>query len=354
MVMIGINTSVISIFAEIGNIILFLQTMVFRLQARHIALTYPQAKCDKESLFNFLLGIENVAKVLVAQELHADGGVHFHCYVGFRSHPRSHITCERFFDWQGNHPNFQGVRNVKDWLKYCTKEDLAPLANFTISPDEVFKQIVIDCDAGLNPNEIFRNAVIAQPSLIKNGSSIMASITYLSTKNKLPSDPKYPFSSFVLPFEFELYLLAWKDRLMSMVRGDRSYLKSMWFTGPSMTGKTSLARSLGTHWYMGTNWNLKNICDKDHVYGVLDDVDWESIKWNYKALLGRQVDVTFTDKYCRKTEYKFGYPVIICTNTLPEFTSDERDWLRLNVVFWKFDSQVIPGSLNSQVFMLYV
>lgn len=328
--------------------------MTFRFQARHAALTYPQATCTKDALFSFLTSITGVVKALVAEETHADGGIHYHCYLGFRASPRICIRDPNHFDFQLNHPNIQAVRNVKDWIKYCTKEDLNPLANFSYTPDEVFKTILLECEKGLHPTQVFRNAVTADPKLIKNGSSIIASIQYLSTKSVAPSEPRFNYSTFVLPFEFSLHMEAWRSRILSMPRGDRTFLKSLWFVGPSMTGKTSLARSLGTHWYMASNWNLKKICDNDNIYGVVDDLTWDSLRFNYKGLLGRQTDVTFTDKYCRKTEFKFGFPVIVCTNTLPPFTPEERDWLKFNVSFWKFDSSVTPGCNHPAVTNLFL
>ena len=77
--------------------------------------------------------------------------------------------------------------------------------------------------------------------------------------------------------------------------------------------------------------------DKDGVYGVLDDIPWETLKFNYKSLLGRQKDVTWTDKYRAKKSVRFGYPVVVCTNTVPEFSREEREWLVWNVDFFSID-----------------
>lgn len=108
----------------------------------------------------------------------------------------------------------------------------------------------------------------------------------------------------------------------------------MWFIGPSRFGKTALARSIGRHWYMQGVWCIDNLSDEEHVYGVLDDIPWESLRFQYRSLLGCQKDVTYTDKYRAKKTFQMGYPVIVCTNELPEFSNEEKNWLRVNVDFY--------------------
>lgn len=132
-----------------------------------------------------------------------------------------------------------------------------------------------------------------------------------------------------------------------MERGDRLAIKSIWFCGPSMFGKTCLAESLGQHWYMQNMWNLECLSDNEAVYGVLDDIEWESLQISYKAVLGRQLNVNLTDKYKRKTLYKLGYPVIVCSNELPDFSLTQRTWLRENVLFYDIISSVLP---NKEIF----
>ena len=117
------------------------------------------------------------------------------------------------------------------------------------------------------------------------------------------------------------------------------HAKSLWFYGPTRLGKTQLARSLGKHWYMMAQWNAERL-DGEAQYGVMDDIPWESMKYNYKGMLGLQVDVTVTDKYRKKSVYKGGIPVIVITNELPQFTVEEREWLDGNVEFCCFYDKV--------------
>ena len=113
---------------------------------------------------------------------------------------------------------------------------------------------------------------------------------------------------------FRLQLFADND--------ERLGRKSLWITGASRLGKTVLARSLGEHWYMNSSWNLEAHDDRAS-YGILDDIEWESMKRYYKGILGCQTDITVTDKYKKKSKIRHGVPVIVITNNLPDFTAEE-------------------------------
>jgi len=326
--------------------------MVFRLQSRHIALTYPQSTLDKQRLFDYLKTIRNVERVLVCQEDHSEHGYHFHCYVRFRASPRTNITDPHFFDLEENHPNFQACRNVSDWITYCLKEDPNPFTNFSLTTEqETLQEILNDVKDHKNALEIFTKAVTSCPKLLTNGSSLIASIKFLLSQSETLYDlPRFPLNTFALdPSDFS-FLRNWSQTVLSMQRGDRGAIKSLWLYGPSMTGKTALSRSLGCHWYMSTSWNLSKISNAEKIYGVIDDINWDSLRYYYKGLLGRQQDVTFTDKYCHKLEKKMGLPVIICSNELPEFSHEETIWLRRNVSFFCVENPILPNSPVSALF----
>ena len=83
-------------------------------------------------------------------------------------------------------------------------------------------------------------------------------------------------------------------------------------------------------WYMHSMWNAE-LLDDEAQYGVLDDIPWDNMKFNYKGLLGMQKDVTVTDKYRKKSVYKGGKPVIVLSNEMPTFTVEESNWLDENI-----------------------
>lgn len=94
-------------------------------------LTYSQAPLieTKEELREFLLS-KGAEVVVVAQEHHQDGGIHYHAWVEFSD--KKHIT-EKFFIFKGYHPDIGKMRDVKRSsraaaIKYLTKEDKEPAA----------------------------------------------------------------------------------------------------------------------------------------------------------------------------------------------------------------------------------
>lgn len=327
----------------------------FRFNALNGALTYPQVgDVSKQLVYDTLISkthgsgtsIITVDKLLVGQEEHEDGGIHFHVYIRFSKKPD--IRSSDFFDVAEQHPNIQGCRSVKDWVKYCTKEDKEPLANYswntppgrTALAAMVIREM-IEVDKPIN--EIIDAAIDQDANLIKCMSSVTAYINARKRKQNRCA-PERALMDFRLCDEACLMLFAWKSLAETMNRGDRrSGVQSLWITGETKLGKTSLARSLGFHWYMQNHWSLDNYSDDEHTYGVIDDVPWETLKRHYKALLGCQKDVTYTDKYRSKTTVSGGYPIIVCSNDLPEFDEAEKRWLLGNVHFYVIRESLIDG-----------
>lgn len=96
---------------------------------------------------------------------------------------------------------------------------------------------------------------------------------------------------------------------------------------------------------MQGQWSIEQFADVKHVYGILDDLDWDVLRKYYKPLLGCQKDITVTDKYCKKKTFVHGFPVVVCTNELPEFTKAERDWLSVNVDFFCIEHSLLPNNM---------
>lgn len=102
--------------------------MAFRLQAKHLSLTYPQCDGTKQDLVLHLqakLGRWTILYYVVAQETHADGGLHFHAAIGLNK--KCDIRNADLLDFNGSHGNYQGTRDPAAWVQYCTKDDQSPL-----------------------------------------------------------------------------------------------------------------------------------------------------------------------------------------------------------------------------------
>lgn len=320
--------------------------MPFNFHAKAAFLTYPQCNASKQLLYDHLLKLNHpIEKLLVAQETHEDGNPHFHCLIIFKSKP--HIRNERYFDYEGFHPNIQGCRSVRKTIEYITKTDKNPISNFewitTNTKEAAVKFIFEQVELGTHPDEILVECIRAFPNLLTNATSIGHFISR-AAKGVTMQLPIYELDSFSLSNTDRDRIKNWRESVSTMDRGVRSNTRSMWFVGPSRLGKTCLARSIGPHWYIGHTWNLTKICDEQGVYGVLDDIEEEWIIKNMKALLGCQKDVSLHDKFYRKKEFKLGYPVIVCTNELPVVTNKQAEWLRVNVDFFCIKNSILPNN----------
>lgn len=328
----------------------------YRFQAVRAFATYAQANTiNKQDLYNHLESLSfgegvdqvTVTKICVGQESHDDGGQHFHVFLEFSR--KLHERNPRFLDYGGCHPNIQPVRSVPRVLKYITKEDEEPLANFDLAGTTSFLPVLrLAIAAGKKKNEIIDEALDTDPTYLRCYTAVAAYVDARIQPSKVHL-PELSLDDFALSGPDYDRMGDFAETVSRMLRGHRTDVRSMWWVGASRLGKTSLARSLGKHWYMQSAWCLDNFCDDEGVYGVLDDIPWDGMKYAYKSLLGCQKDVTWTDKYRSKKTFKFGYPVIVVTNTLPSFSEEELAWLRVNVDFYHFTGSVIPSEVTEPI-----
>ncbi|AUM61783.1 Rep [uncultured virus] len=321
-------------FLTRGGVILN-PTPMFRLQGKHIFLTYAQAERieNKETLLWALRDkIPSPTAWAIGKENHADGGVHYHVLLGYEN--RIDIRDMRFYDVEGHHPNAQSVRSTKNVLTYVTKEGDTLIHNFNqVRDEDIYEALIDEILMNTNATDAIKG-VLARTGT--KGLRLFNQIQGYTDRMMRPSAKHsalevYPDAFPGVDDQLGAKLLKFNQDVAKGVayRGDR---KSLWLYGPSRLGKTVLARSLGTHWYMLMQWNI-DAHDDDAEYGVLDDIDWDSLKRYYKGMMGCQSDITVTDKYKKKTIIQHGRPVIILTNELPIFSVAEASWLEANVVF---------------------
>lgn len=306
--------------------------MPFRIQGRHLFLTYPQCHLTNEAIYNHLIdlpvGNEKPTKIVVAKELHEDGHPHFHAYLCFDK--RRDLRYQRHFDISGYHPNIQVCRSVKDVLKYVTK-DGEYMSNFTVIKPTIHQLIE-------RADDETSFALSALEHYDKNFANCFNS--WMSLYKMLKSKKKVcdPVSDWTLMKMDDLHLLA---RILSITAHEKngSRTKSIWLFGPSKTGKSTLARSIGKHAYMQNTWCVDELSD-DAQYLVLDDIAWDTWKWQYKSVLGCQKDVIFTGKYARPRRFNFNMPCIVCSNEKPVFSVDELNWLDVNIDFFEINNKL--------------
>lgn len=208
----------------------------FKLESQQIMITYSQ--CDIEPS-EFLPFFEKVVEewgldtYIIAQESHKDGGKHIHAYLKLKRKPHKN-NASKLFDYKGFHPNFSGCRSWKATIKYVTKdgkyihnldeEQLRKIILENTKVGEIYercykKTIEESVEAGmkeLETTKTFRDLVV-------HGESIERSLKRLRRDD---NNVTYKMEDFK-PLQFE-----WNRR------------KTLVMTGPSDTGKTSLALAM--------------------------------------------------------------------------------------------------------------
>jgi hypothetical protein len=111
--------------------------------------------------------------------------------------------------------------------------------------------------------------------------------------------------------------------------------------GPTRTGKTILARSLGRHSYFNNTFNLDTF-DNDCEYAVFDDISGGLKSIPYKQWLGGQLQFTTSDKYRRKKDIIWGRPSIYIANDNPLLERGiDRCWLVGNTTIVEISSTLV-------------
>lgn len=108
--------------------------MTFRFQAKYGLLTYAQSDgLDPWRINDVLAGLG--CECIVAKELHADGGTHYHAF--FMHSTKLRTRDARAFDVDGHHPNIlRGSKTPHAMYDYATK-DGDVVAGGLCRPDEV-------------------------------------------------------------------------------------------------------------------------------------------------------------------------------------------------------------------------
>ncbi|KAH7359481.1 hypothetical protein B0T11DRAFT_228457 [Plectosphaerella cucumerina] len=131
----------------------------------------------------------------------------------------------------------------------------------------------------------------------------------LSTrKNKRPHEQRV--ANVLQPFVLPEKLLWWKEKYFATDWWDRPVLL---LRGPSRTGKTKWAESLGDNpmVIVGRFSFDAVIPNASHI--VLSDIRWDKFKY-WREFLGSQEDFAVTDKLQGEKRVRLGVPVVITCN----------------------------------------
>ncbi|KAH9952327.1 hypothetical protein BGW80DRAFT_1196763 [Lactifluus volemus] len=276
-----------------------------------------------------------------AEEHHQDGGRHWHAFLHFRSIFRGRDAS--VFDIGGIYPNIKSSKGTRlnqkrIWL-YLNKEGRVIMGPWKGPPAE---KAALEAPT---KEDFFSCVRAADPKVY---ITCYDKLEYYSEKHYAPPIPVFTpkFTEFVrVPQEMQDWLRT------EFTKTDHPKTLVVW--GPSRTGKTSWARSLGEHSYLGSAWNVEEVIE-DKEYIIFDDIPFEMFM-NWQAFLGAQDSFTITDKYKRKrTIRNWNKPCIWLNNKNPiDCTPDQwkKDWLMANCVFVNLEHRLyLPSPIVPEMF----
>lgn len=224
----------------------------FRINTKTLFLTYSQLSDDGQNSFfsvptahfDFIVDtLGNPECYRLARERHEDGGIHAHCFISFPVPVR--FRSERRLDYAGSHPNIQSVRSghFRTWT-YCGKDGdiiqdfgvppLQPRSGQT-SSKEIWSEIV----SQETEAEFYDTCRALAPfyyAVYRSNLERYCSWRYGSQRTEysgpsIDADPPTP-------------IVQWLEQAKLGDRGGQRR-RSLILWGPSLTGKTVWARSLG-------------------------------------------------------------------------------------------------------------
>ncbi|EGO20879.1 hypothetical protein SERLADRAFT_441268 [Serpula lacrymans var. lacrymans S7.9] len=319
----------------------------FRWSARNMLLTYSQiGDRPNQALSDAIARLSpQPAEWAAVREHHQDGGSHWHVIVKFDVPIRSRNPA--FFDVDGIHPNVKmlaSAKSVRDAWTYLQKEEGADHFGPWQGPEAV-----LDAEGGMGKAKKDEKwgHIIASSSRDEYEERVQTFGPYdwVVNHDKIinyadkhwPVEPEQYVSEFT---EFPHLTEEMRDWVTNeMPKRDRP--KSLVVWGPTRTGKTEWARSLGRHTYMNGLFNADDI-DEASDYIVLDDISLEHFP-NYKSWFGAQKQFVVTDKYKSKRTVKWGKPCIWLSNENPldiRARGINTEWIAGNTIVVNLDHRL--------------
>lgn len=224
----------------------------FQISANAFLLTYSQLNEDGQrgffevptNHFDFIVAtLGNPNCYRLGRERHEDGGLHAHCFVSFPTPVR--IRSERRLDFAGSHPNIQSVRSGhrRTW-EYAGKEDDV-IHDFGVPPSEPRSR-------SSSSKEVWTEIVGKESEAeFYDACRTLAPFYFVLYRANLERYCAWRYGSERAEYsspEFDANpptaLLEWVEQAKLGHRGGPRR-RSLILWGPSLTGKTIWARSLG-------------------------------------------------------------------------------------------------------------
>ncbi|QCW23725.1 MAG: replication-associated protein [Gemycircularvirus mouti8] len=280
------------------------------------------------------------AECLVGQEIHpTTGGTHFHAFVDFGGSKYS-TRDARAFDIEGIHPNIEkGGRTPWKIYDYVSKDgDI--VAGGAERPEETGHEGSSDgvskwqyITEAVCRDEFFSRIRERDPRVLVTAFGNV--VKYADWQYRVdPVAYQHPES-----FSFDLGdfgdLRDWADD--NLRGGVEVRPKSLVLFGPTRTGKTVWARSLGRHLYFCGLYSYKEANKADEAqYAVFDDIQG-GIKFfpSFKNWLGGQEEFQIKGLYRDPEIIKWGKPSVWISNTDPrhDMSLADVEWMEGNCTF---------------------
>nr|AYP64184.1 replication associated protein [Alfalfa leaf curl virus] len=313
----------------------------FRLQGKSIFLTYPQCPLIPIFLIDYLYQLLknwDPTYARVCREEHQSGEPHLHCLV--QMDKKIDIKGPRFFDIKDPngpstyHPNTQIPRRDADVADYISKggvfEERGLLRASRRSPkksrDSIWTTILTE---STSKSEFLSRCRTEQPYTY---ATQLRNLEYMASR-EWPEPPTLYQPRWTHFPSVPESIKQWADENIFTQKPDRPL--TLIIEGPSKTGKTAWARSLGRHNYFcgGVDFSF---WDNHASYNVIDDIPFQFLPCK-KELLGSQKDFTVNEKYRKKTRVAGGIPTIVLCNPDQSYktalsSSDMYEWSELNVI----------------------
>lgn len=305
-------------------------------KSRFWFLTYPQINVEIEDFHEAFWHNKHLGECcafVIAREEHTNGGIHYHCLVAYSSAKR--IRSPSAFDLRINgsnhHGNWQVVRDLRKTYEYVTKDGVY------IEDIEAIRSNIMLSEAGLWTKCTEVSTKEEALELIKRNDPK----TYLLNRFQLDyglerhfnkpvilAGPKYERHTFTsVPEALDRW--AWDN-----IGTERP--KSLFIIGPTRTGKTSWARSLGKHIYNMSALVPTLVKQKsDEEFILFDDIeqttlDKSQLASSWRSYVGSQQFITVHDKYQRPVTINWGIPSVWCLNKMLCFS--DMDYVHANSV----------------------
>nr|QHU79533.1 replication associated protein [Opuntia virus 1] len=316
----------------------------FLINSKNYFLTFPKCSLSKEEALSQLQNLHtptNIKFIRICRELHQNGEPHLHVLIQFESK----FKCQnnRFFDLRHPnssiqfHPNIQSAKSSSDCKTYMEKDgDVLDFGVFQIDGRSARggKQSANDSYAkalnATSKDEAMRIIREEQPQ-----HYVLMFHNINSNLDKIFAPPPKPFENIFSNFKitddmeqwlgetFEFDVTSPAGPIVNNVIGHRP--KSLIVEGPSRTGKTAWARSLGAHNYLSGHLDFNSKCfSNSAMYNVIDDITPHYLKLkHWKELIGAQRDWQSNCKYGKPVQIKGGIPSIVLCNPGPETSYKE-------------------------------